>query len=61
MNLFREFQKACELSPRCVKMGNDVDNPKFKNCVYECTSPTCFREIYEFDEVCLIKFCSFRG
>lgn len=49
LNLFIEFQKACELSPRCGQMKNE--SIEFKNCVYECTSPTCYKEVYEFDEV----------
>lgn len=49
MNLFKEFQSACEQSARCDKMQND--SIQWKNCVYECVSPTCYKEIYEFDEV----------
>lgn len=49
MNLFKEFQSACEQSLRCGKMQND--SIQWKNCVYECVSPTCYKEIYEFDEV----------
>lgn len=49
MNLFKEFQSACEQSQRCSKMNNE--SIQWKNCVYECVSPTCYKEIYEFDEV----------
>lgn len=49
MNLFKEFQSACEQSARCVKMNNE--SIQWKNCVNECVSPTCYKEIYEFDEV----------
>ncbi|CRK98796.1 CLUMA_CG012212, isoform A [Clunio marinus] len=49
MKLFKEFQSACEQSLRCGKMNNE--SIQWKNCVYECVSPTCYKEIYEFDEV----------
>lgn len=52
MNLFKEFQSACEQSARCGKIGNE--SIQWKNCVFECVSPTCYKEIYEFDEVGVI-------
>lgn len=49
MHLFKEFQAACEQSPRCLRMNND--SIQRKNCILECISPTCYKEIYAFDEV----------
>ena len=49
MNLFKEFQAACEQSSKCGNISNE--SVHFKNCVAECISPTCYKEIYEFDEV----------
>lgn len=49
MNLFKEFQAACEQSTKCTRMP--FESTQRKNCILECISPTCYKEIYAFDEV----------
>lgn len=49
MNIFKEFNQACEQSARCDRLAKDTI--QWNNCVFECISPTCYKEIYEFDEV----------
>lgn len=44
---YREFESACDQSKRCEHLTRIAR----VRCVRECISPSCYREIYEFDEV----------
>ncbi|XP_058055164.1 uncharacterized protein LOC131206578 [Anopheles bellator] len=44
---FREFESACDQSQRCA----GYDGIERTRCVRECVSPTCYQEIYKFDEL----------
>lgn len=46
---FREFESACDQSKRCEPLARIARI----RCVRECISPSCYQEIYEFDEVCV--------
>lgn len=48
MKLFREFESACEQG-KCGKLPENSINRK--NCIKECVSPICYKQIYQFDEV----------
>lgn len=44
---YREFESACDQSKRCEQLGGISR----ERCVRECISPSCYKEIYEFDAV----------
>lgn len=44
---YREFESACDQSKRCEHLSRIARI----RCVRECISPSCYQEIYEFDEV----------
>ncbi|XP_058123517.1 uncharacterized protein LOC131294680 [Anopheles ziemanni] len=44
---FREYESACEQSYRCATL----DGIERTRCVRECMSPSCYQEIYKFDEL----------
>uniref|UniRef100_A0A336L4Q4 CSON004216 protein n=1 Tax=Culicoides sonorensis TaxID=179676 RepID=A0A336L4Q4_CULSO len=44
---YKDCQTACENSPRC----DEYQGVAKTNCIRECISPPCYREIYEFDEL----------
>ncbi|ETN59242.1 hypothetical protein AND_009173 [Anopheles darlingi] len=44
---FREFESACDQSNRCAT----YEGIERTRCVRECISPSCYQEIYKFDEV----------
>lgn len=44
---FREFESACDQSSRCLSLVGIFR----QRCVRECVSPSCYKEIYRFDEV----------
>uniref|UniRef100_A0A8D8FBJ0 (northern house mosquito) hypothetical protein n=1 Tax=Culex pipiens TaxID=7175 RepID=A0A8D8FBJ0_CULPI len=44
---FREYESACDQSTRC-SIFDGIDKTK---CVRECVSPSCYHEIYKFDEL----------
>ncbi|CAD7083148.1 unnamed protein product [Hermetia illucens] len=44
---FREFETSCEQSPRCDTL-NGVERVR---CTRQCISPSCYHEIYQFDEL----------
>lgn len=46
-NAFKEYEMACEQSPKC----ENEDGISRTNCIRECVSPSCYKEIYSFDEV----------
>ncbi|KXJ80787.1 hypothetical protein RP20_CCG023327 [Aedes albopictus] len=43
---FREFESACDQSARCLAF----EGIEKTRCVRECVSPSCYKEIYKFDE-----------
>ncbi|EAT43363.1 AAEL005183-PA [Aedes aegypti] len=44
---FREFESACDQSARCLTL----EGIEKTRCVRECVSPSCYKEIYKFDEL----------
>lgn len=50
---FREFESACDQSKRCENLAR-ISRIR---CVRECISPSCYRDIYEQDEVICLMFC----
>ncbi|XP_053672981.1 uncharacterized protein LOC128723282 [Anopheles nili] len=44
---FREYESACDQSNRCTIL----DGIERTRCVRECISPSCYQEIYKFDEL----------
>ncbi|XP_049541926.1 uncharacterized protein LOC125955113 [Anopheles darlingi] len=44
---FREFESACDQSNRCAT----YEGIERTRCVRECISPSCYQEIYKFDEL----------
>ncbi|XP_062705435.1 uncharacterized protein LOC115265375 isoform X2 [Aedes albopictus] len=44
---FREFESACDQSARCLAF----EGIEKTRCVRECVSPSCYKEIYKFDEL----------
>lgn len=44
---YREYESACEQSKKCESLVLTART----TCVRECISPSCYREMYEFDEV----------
>lgn len=45
---YREFESACEQSSRCEHHLSGIVRTR---CVRECISPSCYQNIYRFDEV----------
>lgn len=53
---FREYEASCDSSSRCSQLHLGVDRTK---CVRECISPSCYYDIYRFDEVKIyLKICN---
>ncbi|XP_076673904.1 uncharacterized protein LOC143372012 [Andrena cerasifolii] len=48
--LFRQFEQACEESGAC-KMLPPQNGIAKTRCIRECSSPSCYREIYLFDQL----------
>ncbi|XP_031640867.1 uncharacterized protein LOC116352425 [Contarinia nasturtii] len=44
---YREFESACDQSKRCEILAGIAR----VRCIRECVSPSCYNEIYEFDEL----------
>lgn len=44
---WREWEAACEQTPACLGL---VELEKLR-CVRKCMSPSCYNDIYSFDEV----------
>uniref|UniRef100_A0AAG5DH57 Uncharacterized protein n=1 Tax=Anopheles atroparvus TaxID=41427 RepID=A0AAG5DH57_ANOAO len=45
---FREYESACDQSSRCATIDDGIGRTR---CVRECVSPSCYQEIYKFDEL----------
>jgi len=44
---YKEYESACDQSKRCENLTSVYRT----RCVRECISPSCYSEIYEFDEL----------
>ncbi|ODM98380.1 hypothetical protein Ocin01_08306 [Orchesella cincta] len=57
----REWESACTQTPACLGIS-DLEKVK---CVRKCMSPSCYHDIYAFDELeegeIDIRFQSFKG
>ncbi|XP_011306325.1 uncharacterized protein [Fopius arisanus] len=49
--LFREFEQACEESGACKSLSQQRSAVAKTRCIRECVSPSCYREIYLFDQL----------
>ncbi|XP_032679701.1 uncharacterized protein LOC116848062 isoform X2 [Odontomachus brunneus] len=52
--LFRQFEQACEESGACKMLSHRSGVAKTK-CIRECVSPSCYKEIYLFDQGCFMQ------
>ncbi|XP_012225275.1 uncharacterized protein [Linepithema humile] len=48
--LFRQFEQACEESGACKMLSQHSGVAKTR-CIRECVSPSCYKEIYLFDQL----------
>ncbi|KAK0092898.1 hypothetical protein PV326_000379 [Microctonus aethiopoides] len=49
--LFRGFETACEESGACKMLSQQRSSVGKTRCIRECVSPSCYREIYLFDQL----------
>ncbi|KAK0178601.1 hypothetical protein PV327_007479 [Microctonus hyperodae] len=49
--LFRGFETACEESGACKTLSQQRSSVGKTRCIRECVSPSCYREIYLFDQL----------
>ena len=49
--LFRQFEQACEESGACKILSPERSDIAKTRCIRECVSPSCYKEIYLFDQV----------
>lgn len=51
--LFRQFEQACEESGACKMLPQHSSSSSVAKtkCIRECVSPSCYKEIYLFDQV----------
>ncbi|XP_043469892.1 uncharacterized protein LOC122503424 [Leptopilina heterotoma] len=49
--LFREFEQACEESGACKGVSQQRSAVSKIRCIRECVSPSCYKEIYLFDQL----------
>ncbi|XP_057320665.1 uncharacterized protein LOC130664659 [Microplitis mediator] len=49
--MFREFEQACEESGACKTLSQPRSSVAKTRCIRECVSPSCYREIYLFDQL----------
>ncbi|TGZ52661.1 Uncharacterized protein DBV15_07744 [Temnothorax longispinosus] len=65
--LFRQFEQDCEESGACKMLSHRSDGVAKTRCIRECVSPSCYKEIYLFDQVQLeegeidVRLISFKG
>ncbi|XP_037046408.1 uncharacterized protein LOC119081505 [Bradysia coprophila] len=60
---YREFESACEQSSQCKELQpNGIQRHR---CIMECISPSCYQDIYRFDELeegeIDVRLVSFKG
>ncbi|XP_066599561.1 uncharacterized protein [Prorops nasuta] len=48
---FRQFEQACEESKPCKMLLKDQSGVAKIRCIRECVSPSCYKEIYLFDQL----------
>ncbi|XP_076279482.1 uncharacterized protein LOC144474366 [Augochlora pura] len=49
--LFRQFEQACEESGACKMHPPERSDIAKTRCIRECVSPSCYKEIYLFDQL----------
>ncbi|XP_035734661.1 uncharacterized protein LOC118447177 [Vespa mandarinia] len=49
--LFRQFEQACEESGACKMLSQQASSVAKTRCIRECVSPSCYKEIYLFDQL----------
>ncbi|KAG7198848.1 hypothetical protein KM043_015675 [Ampulex compressa] len=49
--LFRQFEQACEESGACKMQPLQRSGVAKTRCIRECVSPSCYKEIYLFDQL----------
>ncbi|XP_011881778.1 PREDICTED: uncharacterized protein LOC105569713 [Vollenhovia emeryi] len=50
--LFKQFEQACEENGGCKLLSeHGIDGVAKTRCIRECVSPSCYREIYLFDQL----------
>ncbi|CAK9812510.1 hypothetical protein ANTQUA_LOCUS7295 [Anthophora quadrimaculata] len=49
--LFRQFEQACEESGACKMLSTHKSGIPKTRCIRECVSPSCYKEIYLFDQL----------
>ncbi|XP_015595972.1 uncharacterized protein LOC107268093 [Cephus cinctus] len=49
--LFRELEQACEESGACKMLSQQRSGVAKTRCIRECVSPSCYKEIYLFDQL----------
>lgn len=49
--IFRQFEQACEESGACTSLSQQRSSVAKIRCIRECVSPSCYKEIYLFDQV----------
>ncbi|XP_076387082.1 uncharacterized protein LOC100882611 [Megachile rotundata] len=49
--LFRQFEQACEESGACKMLSTQRTGIAKTRCIRECVSPSCYKEIYLFDQL----------
>ncbi|CAL7947689.1 unnamed protein product [Xylocopa violacea] len=49
--LFRQFEQACEESGACKIIPPERNDIAKIRCIRECVSPSCYKEIYMFDQL----------
>jgi len=55
--LFRQFEQACEESGACKMLSQHRSDSVAKTrCIRECVSPSCYKEIYLFDQVQVAEY-----
>jgi hypothetical protein len=59
---YKEWMTACQQTPQCLGIQSDLSKIR---CVRKCISPSCYYEIYSFDELepgeIDVRFGSFKG
>ncbi|KAF3428829.1 hypothetical protein E2986_13305 [Frieseomelitta varia] len=57
--LFRQFEQACEESGACKMLLPERSGIAKTKCIRECVSPSCYKEIYLFDQLRFVFYIFF--
>ncbi|XP_076160441.1 uncharacterized protein LOC143143262 [Ptiloglossa arizonensis] len=49
--LFRQYEQTCEESGACKMLSQQSSIIAKTRCIRECVSPSCYKEIYLFDQL----------